>query len=219
MFPSNHLDFEDAFLILDDAFSVEWGLCHENVRALLLNLFACLRVYVNSADVAFLIKAVDFATIANDFDKREGAINLERFIILIDMMPPCDADFLLTLWLGYKEHVITAATKPCEREAIAWFRIITHVGDCGRSFYFCDSESCNTVPIYVHECITISRKLDLAVVQSRHLLSLVLDELGGILLIRWTVQQLKFRLEILRKEVSALCTARCILYKFVIWKV
>ena len=37
MLTSNHLDFEVASLVLDDAISVEWRLCHENVRALLPN--------------------------------------------------------------------------------------------------------------------------------------------------------------------------------------
>ena len=121
MFPPNHLDFEDAFLILDDAFSVEWRLCHENVRTLLLNLFACLRVYVNSADVAFLIKTVDFATIANDFDKRDGAINLEVFSSSKDGMLPRDVYFLFTLWLRHGVQEITAHEHTSESVAIEWF--------------------------------------------------------------------------------------------------
>ena len=52
---------------------------------------------VDRADVAFLVKAVDFVIIADDFDQRDGALNLEIFTSSKDGMLPRNVYFLFTL--------------------------------------------------------------------------------------------------------------------------
>ena len=218
MLTSNHLDFENPFLVLDDAFGVEWRFCHKNIRALLLNELALFRVQVDRADVAFLVKAVDFVIIADDFDQRDGALNLEIFTSSKDGMLPRNVYFLFTLWLRHGVQEITAHEQTSESVAFEWFFWFIFF-EYATTINLVNSYFLDSLIFYVHIYSAFSGHLDLVVVHSCHLLSLVLDELGGILLINWTVQELKFRLEILRKEISALCTARWISWHFVLFQI